>query len=47
MYDDGRHVDKEYKDQRYRLVYDNKRRILDENPVLNPSTKLKLYDSIP
>jgi hypothetical protein len=47
VYDDGGHVTMDYNDQSFRLVYDNKRRILDEAPVVNESTELKLYDTFP
>jgi hypothetical protein len=47
VYDDGGHVDMEYSDKSFRLVYDNKRKILEGEPILNKSTELKLYDSDP
>jgi hypothetical protein len=43
VYDDGLHVDKSYNDQSYRLVYDNKRRIIEASNSSNSS----LLDSIP
>ena len=45
VYDDGGHVDIEYNDQSYRLVYDNKRQILTKTN-LNSRPDIKLFDSV-
>lgn len=47
VYDDGGHVTMDYNDQSFRLVYDNKRKILIESDLNKNESGLKMYDSIP